>query len=118
MDGAINGRQIGRAVVGAAKMNMRRSGDRFIEVLKDRFAEAASDYYFNPTGSASCKRAQHLQTSATANDPEPSNAPRRPRERSLSVCFTEFIEHEHFVFDDTYRRPKAAGDEIIMDECR
>src|SRR5258708_36203090 len=117
MDVAINGRQIGRAVVGAAKMNMRRSGDQFIEVVKDRFGRAASNYYFNLTGSASRQRTQHVQTSATANDPEPSNTPRRPRERSLSNWLAEFIEHEHFVFDETYWRPKAAGNEIIMDEC-
>src|SRR5262249_30258455 len=118
MNVAVNGWQIGRAVVGASKMNMRGSSDQFIEVVKDHFGRAASNYYFDLTGSASCQRTQRVQTSATANDPEPSNAPRRPRERPLSIWLAEFIEHEHFVFDETYWRPKAAGNEIIMDECR
>src|SRR5262245_55569207 len=118
MNVAINGGQIGRAVVGASKMNMRRSGDQFIEVVKNHFGGAASNYYFNLTASASRQRTQHVQTSATANDPEPSNAPRRHRERPLSIWLADFIEHEHFVFDETYWRPKAARNEITMDECR
>src|SRR5262249_42957219 len=118
MNIAINGRQIGWAVVGASKMNMRRSGDQFIEVVKDHFGRAASNYYFNITRSAPCQRKQHVQTSTTADDPEPSNAPRWPRERPLPIWLAEFIEHEHFVFDETYWSPKAAGNEIIMDEGR
>src|SRR5437879_8333424 len=113
MNVAINGWQIGRAVVGASKMDMRRSSDQFIEVVKDRFGRAASNYYFNLTRSASRQRTQHVQTSATANDPEPSNAPRRPRERSLSNCWATFIEHEYFVFDALYgNTTEAVNDKI------